>query len=165
MEFFKSFYYAGRGILSAFRQRNFRFHVCAAGFVIFFAARFYSFSAERWAILLLTCAVVMAAELLNTAIEKLSDKVTEENSHRIRLAKDCAAGGVLITAVTAIAVGVMLFWNPEIFGLIVLFYSEPLRLSALIIALAAAWGIVFLPKEEKKRSYRTKRHSKDSEKE
>ncbi|MCM1165983.1 MAG: diacylglycerol kinase family protein [Lachnospiraceae bacterium] len=150
MKFFKSFYYAGRGIVTALGQRNFRFHLCAAAFVIYFAARFYSFSAERWALLVLTCALVTALETVNTGIEKLADKVTEENSHRIKLAKDCAAGAVLISAIGAAAVGVLLFWNTDVLGLIFLYFTEPARLAALILALAAAWGFVFLPEYRKK---------------
>ena len=135
MRFLKSFYYAVRGIGTACRQRNFRFHLCAAAFVIFFAARFYSFGAERWAILLLTCSGVLALESVNTGIEKLADKVTEEHSHRIRLAKDCAAAAVLIAAVVSVVIGVLLFWNPDTFLLIRLYFSEPVRLSLLILAL------------------------------
>ncbi|MCH5205434.1 MAG: diacylglycerol kinase family protein [Oscillospiraceae bacterium] len=145
MNFFKSFYYAGRGIASALGQRNFRFHICAAAFVIFFAAKFYSFSAERWAILLLTCSGVMAFEIMNTAIEKLSDKVTEENSHRIRLAKDCAAGAVLISVIFAVGIGVALFWDVDRFRLIGMYFSEPARLAALLLAVVIAWAAVFLP--------------------
>lgn len=145
MKFIKSFYYAGHGIVTALGQRNFRFHICAAAFVIFFAARFYSFTAERWAILLMTCAAVLSLETVNTGIEKLADKVTEENSHRIKLAKDCAAGAVLIAAIGAIVVGVALFWNKDVFSLILFYFTEPARLAALILAIAAAWGFVFLP--------------------
>lgn len=145
MKFFKSFYYAGRGIVTALGQRNFRFHICAAAFVIFFAARFYSFTAERWAILLMTCAAVLSLETVNTGIEKLADKVTEENSHRIKLAKDCAAGAVLIAAIGAVAIGIALFWNWDVIGLIGLYFTEPARLAALILAAAAAWGFIFLP--------------------
>lgn len=144
MKFLKGFYYAGRGLAAAVAERNFRFHLCAAAFVIFFAAKFYSFSAERWAILLLTCSAVMAAELVNTAIERLADKVTHERSVHIRIAKDCAAAAVLTAASFAAVIGVLLFGDVEVLGLIVLFFSEPLRLSALILALAAAWCFVFL---------------------
>lgn len=151
MKFFKSFYYAGRGIVAAFCGRNFRFHICTAAFVVFFAARFYSFTPERWAILILACSSVIALETVNTGIENLADKVTEENSHRIRLAKDCAAGGVLIAATGAAVVGFLLFWNTDIFSLIFLYFSEPARLAALVLALAAAWGFVFLPEYRRKR--------------
>lgn len=144
-KFFKSFKYAAHGISEAFRQRNFRFHICAMAFVIFFAARFYGFTAERWAILLLTCAGALALETVNTGLERLADKVTEEHSHRIRLAKDCAAGAVLIWAVFAVVIGFLLFWDRDKFELVRLYFSEYSRLAALILAVALAWGFVFLP--------------------
>lgn len=144
-KFLKGFVYAGRGIVTALGQRNFRFQLCAAAFVIFFAARFYSFSAERWAILLLTCALVLSLEAVNTAAEKLADSVTLEKNPLIKAAKDCAAGAVLIAAVFSVAVGVFLFWNREVFSLIVLYFSEPVRLSALLLAVVCAVAAVFLP--------------------
>lgn len=148
MNFFKGFYYAGRGIVAACRGRNFRFHLCAMAFVIFFAARFYSFSAERWVLLLLTCCAVLVSEAVNTAIEKLSDKVSPEKDPLIRSAKDLAAGAVLISAIFAAVIGIILFWNKDVFYLIGLYFSEPSRLAALGLALVAAWGIVFVPKEK-----------------
>ena len=148
MNFLKGFYYAGRGIVEACKGRNFRFHLCAMAFVVFFAARFYSFSAERWALLLLTCGSVLAAEAVNTALEKLADKVTLENDPLIKAAKDCAAGAVLIAAIFAAVIGIVLFWDRYIFQLIILYFSEPSRLAALGMALVAAWGIVFVPKEK-----------------
>lgn len=147
MSFLRGFVYAARGIVTACRQRNFRFHLCAAAYVIFFAARFYSFGKAEWGVLLLTCAMVLALESVNTGIEKLADKVTEEHSHRIKLAKDCAAGAVLIAAVFAVAVGVIMFWNLDKFSLIWLYFSEPVRLSLLILSFALAWAFTFLPEQ------------------
>lgn len=114
-------------------------------FVIYFAARFYNFSVERWAILLLTCAGALALESVNTGLERLADKVTEEHSHRIRVAKDCAAGAVLIWAIFAAAIGFLLFWDTEKFALISQYFSDLLRLVLLISAVAAAWAFVFVP--------------------
>lgn len=144
-KFFKSFVYAWRGILEAFKQRNFRFHFAVMCYVIFFGARFYSFSPERWAILLLTCAGMLSLETVNTGLERLADKVTERRSHRIRLAKDCAAGAVLIWAVFAVVVGVFLFWDIDKLRLIGLYFTEYARLALLILSLALAWGFIFLP--------------------
>lgn len=148
MNFFKGFYYAGRGIFTACGQRNFRFHLCVTAFVIFFAARFYSFSAERWVLLLLTCSAVLVLELVNTALEKLSDKVSPEKDPLIRVAKDCAAGAVLIAAIFAVVIGFFLFWDTDVFQLIKLYFSETTRLAALGLALVAAWGVVFVPKQK-----------------
>lgn len=144
-KFFRSFKYAAHGVAEACGQRNFRFHICAMIFVIVFAAMFYEFTVEKWAILLLTCAGALALEAVNTGLERLADKVTEEHSHRIRVAKDCAAGAVLIWAVFAAAVGVLLFWDPEKFAEIGRFFSEPLRIAVLVLVIAAAWAFVFLP--------------------
>ena len=148
MNFFKGFYYAGRGIITACGQRNFRFHLCVTAFVIFFAARFYSFPAERWVLLLLTCSAVLVSELVNTALEKLADKVSPEKDPLIRAAKDCAAGAVLIAAIFAVVIGFFLFWDTDVFQLIKLYFSEATRLAALGLALVAAWGVVFVPKQK-----------------
>lgn len=144
-KFFKSFVYAWHGITEACKQRNFRFHICAMVFVIFFAARFYDFSAEKWAILFLTCAGALALETVNTGLERLADKVTEEHSHRIRIAKDCAAGAVLIWAVFAVGIGFLLFWDIDRFTTIARFFSEFPRLALLILGAVVAWVFVFLP--------------------
>ena len=157
-KFLRSFKFAARGIAEACRQRNFRFHVCAMIFVIVFGAMFYEFTSEKWAILLLTCAGALSLETVNTGLERLADKVTEEHSHRIRVAKDCAAGGVLIWAVFATSVGILLFWDLKRFAEIGRFFADPLRIALLVIAVAAAWAFVFVPEivankaDKKKRS-------------
>lgn len=148
LKFLKGFVYAGRGIVTALGQRNFRFQLCAAAFAIFFAARFYSFSAEKWALLLLTCAAVLSLEAVNTAVEKLADSVTLEENPLIKAAKDCAAGAVLIAALFSVVIGVFLFWDKNVLSLIALYFSEPVRLSALLLAIVIAWAVVFLPKSK-----------------
>jgi undecaprenol kinase len=57
-----------------------------------------------WALVLLASAGVIAAELLNTAIEQLADELNPEAHPRIRLVKDCAAGAVLVAAAGALGV-------------------------------------------------------------
>lgn len=57
-----------------------------------------------WAIAALTVAFVLAAELLNTAIEHLADHLHPELHPRIKLVKDCAAAAVLVASLGAIAV-------------------------------------------------------------
>lgn len=144
-KFLLSFKYAAHGIAEACCQRNFRVHICAMAFVVFFAARFYHFTAEKWAILLLTCAGALALETVNTGLERLADKVTEEHSHRIRIAKDCAAGAVLIWAIFAVAVGFVLFWDTEIFKAIGEYFTKFYRIAVLVLSIAGAWAFVFLP--------------------
>jgi diacylglycerol kinase len=57
-----------------------------------------------WAVAGLTCALVIAAELFNTAVEALADHLHPESHPAIRIVKDCAAAAVLVTALGAVAV-------------------------------------------------------------
>ena len=150
MSFFKGFFYAGRGIVCAVSERNFRFHLCAAAAVIFFGAKFYSFDKAEWAVLLLTCAAVLSLEAVNTALERLCDKVSPEKDELIRKSKDISAGAVLISAIFAAVIGVLFFWDAEKFAVIAKFFSDPPRLILLIICVIAAGIFVFLPSKKRK---------------
>jgi diacylglycerol kinase (ATP) len=94
------------GILHALRSENsFRFQTISACVVL--AALFYLRPAPAWwAIIFLTVVLVLAAELMNTAVELLADHLHPEQHPRIKGVKDCAAGAVLITSVGAIGVAV-----------------------------------------------------------
>jgi len=59
----------------------------------------------EWAVLALAAGAVIAAEALNTAIERLADRVSAEQEEAIRLVKDVAAGGVLAATLGAAAAG------------------------------------------------------------
>lgn len=61
-----------------------------------------------WAAVMLASAGVLAAELLNTAIETLADHLCPEIHPRIRVVKDCAAAAVFVTVLGAVAVAVAL---------------------------------------------------------
>lgn len=62
-----------------------------------------------------TFSAVMAAEMFNTASEELADLSAANYNQLARIAKDVAAGGVLICAIFSVAVGVCLFWQPAAF--------------------------------------------------
>ena len=100
------------GLRSAFRtESNLRWHglfVLLSGLL----ALFLSFSVESWAILLVTWGLVVSAELLNTAIEKLADIIQPQHDERIRQVKDISAAAVLVTAIVAALVGLLLFVPP-----------------------------------------------------
>lgn len=107
-----TFRYAAAGIWYGIKtQRNMRVHLIAATLVIT-AASLVDFSAIKWAILLLVIALVMALELVNTALESVVDLVTAERKPLAKAAKDAAAGAVLIAAIFAVLIGVVLFYNP-----------------------------------------------------
>lgn len=105
---FRSFGYAAAGIAHAVAtQRNLRIHLCAVLVVIFFGA-LAGLEPAEWCAVILCCMVVISLELVNTALERLCDAVTEEKTTAIKRAKDCAAGAVLAAAVGAAAVAAVL---------------------------------------------------------
>ena len=150
MKFFRSFYYAARGIFEAAKGRNFRVMLCIGALAVFFAARFYELSAAEWAVLLLTCGAVLSSEAVNTGLERLSDKVCGEQDELIRKCKDCAAGGSLIISVFAAAVGVALFWREDVFSEIIGFFSVPLNDVIFAAILALMFLFVLFPRSKKK---------------
>src|SRR5437868_11039411 len=104
-----SFNYAFEGIIHVLRtQRNLRIHFAIAIGVIVAAA---AFGVDRMEliVLLLAIAFVLVAEMLNSAIEGAIDVSTTSFDPNAKLAKDIAAGAVLIASVTAIAVGYLIF--------------------------------------------------------
>jgi diacylglycerol kinase (ATP) len=104
-----SFNYAFEGIIHVLRtQRNLRIHFVIAIIVIAAAAALGVGRMELIA-LLLAIAFVLVAEMVNSAIEGAIDVSTTSFDPNAKLAKDIAAGAVLIASVTAIAVGYLVF--------------------------------------------------------
>lgn len=110
---FISFKYAFSGLAYAFQtQRNFRVHVILGVLAITLAILLHLTLVEV-AIIGLTIGAVLAMELLNTAIESVVDLAVKQHYHDLaRIAKDCAAGAVLISALIAILVGCALLLPP-----------------------------------------------------
>ncbi len=104
-----SFNYAFEGIIHVLRtQRNLRIHFLVAAVVIAAAAALGVTRMELIA-LLLAIAFVLIAEMINSAIEGAIDVSTTSFDPNAKLAKDVAAGAVLIASVTALAVGYLVF--------------------------------------------------------
>lgn len=108
-----SFKYAWAGIIYAFTtQRNFRIHVgvciLALGLSIFLHLK-----AVEIAVIGVTSGLVLALELLNTAVESVVDLTVKQTFHELaKIAKDCAAGAVLISACVAMLVASVLIFPP-----------------------------------------------------
>ena len=104
-----SFNYAFEGIIHVLRtQRNLRIHFLAA-VGVFAGAVAVGVSRLQLIALVLAIAFVLVAEMLNTAIEGVIDVSTTSFDPNAKLAKDIAAGAVLIASVTAVAVGFLVF--------------------------------------------------------
>jgi diacylglycerol kinase (ATP) len=101
----KSFNHAYQGLVYAVRtQRNMRFHVIAA-VVVLAVSLLVGVSAIELVALVLAIMFVLVTELLNTAMEFAVDLVTSEYHPLAKLAKDVAAGAVLVSSVGAVLVG------------------------------------------------------------
>lgn len=113
----RSFRFAVNGLISLFKhEHNSRIHllatVAAIALGIFLKLNFY-----EWALLILVIGIVFLAELLNSSIESLADRIENEHNELIMRAKDYGAAAVLISALVSIAVGCLIF-IPKLLALI-----------------------------------------------
>ena len=127
MSLLRSFGFAFAGIWHSINyERNMRIHLTAAAYVLVFSL-FFSLSAAEYAILFVLIGLVLALELLNTALEAAADVITKERNRYIKIMKDAAAGAVLIAAMASVAVAAVIFWKPEGFvNLYSFFIGQPL---------------------------------------
>jgi diacylglycerol kinase len=101
-----AFGYALDGLRAAWRtQRNVRIHIVLA-LVVVVVGIVLRFALYAWAVVALAIGLVLAAELLNTALEALVDLVSPQQHPLAKRAKDVAAAGVLAASLAALATGV-----------------------------------------------------------
>lgn len=111
-----SFRYAFRGLRYAVKtQRNMRIHISMAALVSVFGL-FYQLAPVEWIALYMTITFVIVCEMLNTAVENCVDTATEEYSKYAEIAKDVAAGAVVVAALLAVIVAAFLFLDPARLG-------------------------------------------------
>lgn len=98
--------------LSLKSERNIRIHLFAAALALA-TGFFFHFSTVKFCILLLTIVMVISAEMLNSAIEFALDSVYHNKySKMVGMAKDIAAGAVMVVTVVALMIGALLFVPP-----------------------------------------------------
>lgn len=105
--FIKRLGFALQGLRLAFvREGSFRFHVLA---IVVVVAVLWAMGASPvwWAIGALTVSLVLVAELMNTAVETLSDHLHPNLHPEIKTVKDIAAGAVLVASLAALFVAVV----------------------------------------------------------
>jgi diacylglycerol kinase (ATP) len=137
-----SFNYAFDGVIYAFKtQRNIRLHFSAT-IAVLLASLIFQLTKVELLILLVTIAFVITAEMVNTAIEAAIDLVTQEYHPMAAIAKNVAAGAVLVAATISIVVGFLIFFpkiDQSIPRVIDALLQTPayLRLVALMITVVA----------------------------
>ncbi|MDD3239470.1 MAG: diacylglycerol kinase family protein [Lachnospira sp.] len=113
----KSFGYAFEGIFTCIKkERNMKIH-CVMAVLVVIAGLILKISSIEWCVCLALFGLVMALEHVNTAIEAVVDLVTEERKPLAKIAKDTAAGAVLIAAIMAAIAGLIIF-VPKILGIL-----------------------------------------------
>lgn len=143
---FKSFGYAFSGIFQALKyERNMRIHlVCVAYMYSFLLVYdFFEVSRTQFALIFLANAMVMAAELINTAIERTVDLASDKFTQNGKIAKDTAAGAVLICAIFAVLVGIAILFQPEAFTKLFRYYVQKPYMFLIFIA-SIALSTVFI---------------------
>ncbi|WP_159459715.1 diacylglycerol kinase family protein [Scatolibacter rhodanostii] len=139
----RSFKDAFRGIWCTVKsERNMRIHLTSASYVLF-AAFSLKLTRMEIAVLMMTIGVVISAEMLNTAIEKHCDFNQKNYCGPIRDVKDIAAGAVLMTAITAVFVGVMILWRESLWVFLWSFVQYPVKGILLLVSLVIAWFFIF----------------------
>ena len=107
--FLKSFSFAWAGLrLLLFKERNITLQFLF-GVAVLISGFFFQISETEWFMVIISIVTVLSFEIINSAIETLADAITEEENHKIKKAKDLAAGAVLLAAIGATAMGIMVF--------------------------------------------------------
>lgn len=108
---FHSFVFAARGLgFTISTQRNFRIHLFALCSVVI-AGFIFRLNIFEWLFVLGSSCLVIMAELFNTAIEALCNKVHPEKDRQIGKVKDISAAAVLVAAIFAFVTGLLIFGN------------------------------------------------------
>ena len=110
----KSFKYAFDGIYTGIKEeQNMKIHITIMILVIIFGIML-KISTIEWIICIVLFGLVISMELINTAIENTVDLVTKEKNEQAKIAKDVAAGAVLVSAIASTIIGLIIF-IPKIF--------------------------------------------------
>ncbi|BED93012.1 MAG: undecaprenol kinase [Candidatus Paraimprobicoccus trichonymphae] len=129
-------------------EKNMRIHSVITVYMLVFST-FFNLNKLECLILILTIALVLISEIINTSTEAILDKIAFEYNSSAKIIKDIAAGAVLLSAAAAVVVGVIIFNDFEIYLSIFNFFKNSIFLSLVFMAsLVFNWYYIFWgPKE------------------
>ena len=96
-------------------ERNFRIEMVIA-IIVSIVSFVLKVSIIEWLVLIITMALVLVLEMINTAIERSIDLITKEYRELAKVSKDVAAGAVLIMSMFSVVIGIIIFL-PKIINL------------------------------------------------
>lgn len=101
---------------TTFHERNFRIEIAMA-ILVTIMSYILRVSLIEWCILVLTIGIILALELVNTAIERTVDLVTKDYLELAKIAKDVSAGAVFIMSMFSVVIGILIFL-PKVISLL-----------------------------------------------
>lgn len=150
-----SFNYAIKGLIYAFKtQRNMKIHI-SISIVVLLASLFMDLKKNEIILLFVTISLVIAAELLNTAVEAVVDILCKDYHPKAEVAKNVAAGSVLVTSINAIFVGYLLFFerlNISVNNIINKVTNSPAHIT-FITLIIVSFAVIILKSRSKKGTF------------
>lgn len=145
MNIFKSLKFALNGILYVIKnERNMRFHMVISVYVFVFSL-FFSMSTWKYVVLMLIISSVMILEMLNSSLENLVDLCSKEYNTGAKIAKDIAAGAVLVMCFVSVIIGLIFFTELEAYVRICFFVCKyPIVIILFMIFSYVSYEYVFL---------------------
>lgn len=98
------------------REQNLLIHITAS-IIVFLAGLILRLNQVQWLLIIFSVCFVITSELINSAVELAVDNYTNQFNSKAKIAKDVAAGAVLVAAVTSALIGIWIFL-PKIIYLI-----------------------------------------------
>lgn len=148
-KYWSAFHYAFAGILYATRtQPNMRVHLTIAVMVLI-ATLVLRLDRLYVIAVILTISIVLALELLNTAIEAVVDLLTVAHHPLAKTAKDAAAGAVLVASIGALCIGYLVFYQgiqhggPRVYAAVGSVPANVVLVILAIVAIVTIFGKVF----------------------
>lgn len=137
-ELVKSFGYAFQGIFTAIKkERNMRIHIVCMIYMYFFlfAFDFFEITRTQLAIIFIANGLVIGAELINTAIESAVDLQGDKHTELGKIAKDCAAGAVLVFTIFSVLCGIAIMYQPEAFQKLFTYFADnPVAIALFVLS-------------------------------
>ena len=106
---YKSFAYAFRGLGKTLREEQNLQIQSAAGLVVIILGWYFRIEVEKWLILILVIGLVILMELINSAVERITDVLKPRLDSYVKEIKDIMAAAVMLASVIAIIVGLIIF--------------------------------------------------------
>lgn len=105
----KSFSYALKGMFLLITTEHSIMVQCAIALVVIFLGWWFDISSTEWILQILAIGLVLVAESLNTAVEKICDFIHPDHNNKIGFIKDISAGSVSFAAISALIAGLIIY--------------------------------------------------------